>query len=49
MILTVTERFSKFNIYNASNDIIDGEESNLQACSFKKRSVIALGLLTEAY
>jgi len=35
-ILTVTERFSEFNSYNACNDVIDGEKSNLQACSFKK-------------
>ena len=48
-ILTVTERFSEFNSYNACNDVIDGEKSNLQACSFKKRSVIASGLLREAY
>jgi len=34
-ILTITERFSEFNSYNACNDIIDGEKSNLQACSFK--------------
>jgi len=47
--LTVTEHFSEFNSYNAFNDVIDGEKSNLQACSFKKRSVIALGLLREAY
>ena len=48
-ILTVTECFSEFNSYNACNDVIDGEKSNLQACSFKKRSVIASGLLREAY
>jgi len=48
-ILIVTERFSKFNSYNTCNDVIDGEKSNLQACSFKKCSVIALGLLSEAY
>jgi len=47
--LTVTERFSEFNSYNACNDVIEGEKSNLQACSFKKRSVIASGLLREAY
>ena len=35
-ILIVTERFSKFNSYNTCNDVIDGEKSNLQACSFKK-------------
>jgi len=40
MILTVTERFSEFNSYNACNDIIDGEKSNLQACSFKKRHCV---------
>ena len=39
-ILTVTERFSEFNSYNACNDVIDGKKSNLQACSFKKRSVV---------
>ena len=44
-ILTVKERFSKFDSYNACNDVIDGEKSNLQACSFKKRSVIEFGLL----
>ena len=48
-ILTVTERFSKFNSYNVCNDVIDDEKSNLQAHSFKKRSVIALGLFREAY
>ena len=48
-ILTVTECFSEFNSYSACNDVIDGEKSNLQACSFKKHSVIALGLLREAY
>jgi len=48
-ILTVTERFSEFNSYNACNDVIDGEKLNLQACSLKKPSVIALGLLREAY
>jgi len=48
-ILTTTEHFSEFNSYNACNDVIDGEKSNLQACSFKKCSVIALGLLSEAY
>jgi len=47
--LTVTERFSEFNSYNACNDVIDSEKSNLQACSFKKCSVIASGLLKEAY
>ena len=47
-ILTVTEHFSEFNSYNACNDVIDDEKSNLQACSFKN-VVIALGLLREAY
>ena len=44
-ILTVyVERFSEFNSYNACNayGVIDGEKSNLQACSFK--NVIASGL-----
>ena len=36
MILTVTECFSEFNSYNACNDNIDCEKSNLQACSFEK-------------
>jgi len=40
--LTITERFSEFNNYNAHNDVIDDKKLNLQACSFKKRSVIAL-------
>ena len=40
--MTITEHFSKFNGYNAHNDVIDDKKSNLQACSFKKRSVIAL-------
>jgi len=35
-ILTVTECFSEFNSYNACNDIIDGENLNLQACIFLK-------------
>ena len=48
-IFTVTERFSEFNSYNACSDIIDGEKSNFQAYSFKKHSVIVLGLLREAY
>jgi len=34
-ILTVTEHFSKFNSYNACNDVIEGKKSNLQACSLK--------------
>jgi len=48
-ILTITECFSEFNSYNACSDVIDDEKSNLKACSFKKCSVIAPGLLREAY
>jgi len=40
--VTVTESFSEFNSYDTCNDVIDGEKSNLQACSFKS-SVIAIG------
>ena len=47
--MTVTEPFSEFNSHNACNDVINGEKSNLQACSFKKCSVIVSGLLREAY
>ena len=33
-ILTVTERFSEFNSYNACNDVIDGKKIELASLQF---------------
>ena len=33
-ILTITERFSEFNSYNACNDVIDGKKIELASLQF---------------